>query len=104
MGVAGIAPARGRIALRDYGYASNIQLQDESTTVMMEQSTAPICPACGQPYLEGSIVCPACHARLARPFMQRPPRWFVGLLMAVIVALAIYAAITAWQVLALRNF
>ncbi|MHB9110460.1 MAG: hypothetical protein ACYDCO_25700 [Armatimonadota bacterium] len=71
---------------------------------MSDQYTTPTCPECGQPYPEGSILCPSCRARVAKPFMQAPPRWFVALLLVVIAGLAVYAVILALQVFVFHKF
>ncbi len=62
------------------------------------------CPHCGHPYPDGSFVCPFCHTRVGRSVWTHPPRWFILLLVGVIVVLAGYAAYLAYQVLVAHNY
>jgi len=71
---------------------------------MSNQHTDLTCPSCGQEYPEGSFLCPFCRARVARPFLQAPPRWFVALLLAAIAALAVYVVILILQVFVFHRF
>lgn len=71
---------------------------------MSNQHTDLTCPSCGQEYPEGSFLCPSCRARVTKPFMQAPPRWFVVLLLAVIAGLAVYAVYLTLQVLVFHRF
>ena len=71
---------------------------------MSNQHTKLTCPSCGMECPEDSILCPACRARVAKPFMQAPPRWFIGLLLAAIAGLAVYAAYLALQTFVFHKF
>jgi hypothetical protein len=74
------------------------------TEDMTNQETQSTCPSCGQAYPEGSILCPFCRAKVAKPFLANPPRWFVGLLLAGIAVLAVYAIVLVLQVFVFHNF
>jgi len=71
---------------------------------MSNQHTELTCPSCGQAYPDGSILCPFCHAKVAKSFLANPPRWFVGVLLTVIALLAVYAVSLALQVFVFHTF
>jgi|GEM_PF-2364798 len=71
---------------------------------MPDQDTELTCPSCGQAYPEGSIICPFCRAKVAKPFLANPPRWFVGLLLTIIAVLAVYVIILILQVFVFHNY
>lgn len=71
---------------------------------MSNQRTKLTCPSCGVECPVDSILCPACRARVSKPFMQAPPRWFIVLLLVIIAALAIYAVHLALQVFVFHKF
>jgi len=50
-------------------------------------------------------VCPICRNILVTPGTRaKTPGWIIGLLVAIIALLAIYAAVLAYQVLVLHRF
>ncbi len=74
---------------------------------MAEQFTMTTrCPDCGCVAPAGTLVCAKCHTILAKPqrFVRRTPRWFIVLLILVIVALAAYAGYLAWDQLVQHNY
>ena len=67
--------------------------------------TARECRSCGKSYPPEVYVCPICRNILVTPGTRaKTPGWIIGLLVAIIALLAIYAAVLAYQVLVLHRF
>ncbi len=63
------------------------------------------CDTCGHDFPPTVFVCPTCRTILIVPTARnKTPGWVIGLLVLLIVALAIYAAMLAYQVLVLHKY
>jgi len=63
------------------------------------------CTSCGTVSPAGTLVCPECHAILAKPAGKaRTPAWFIVLLIIVVAALLAYAGYLAWDQLVQHNY